>query len=392
LIIIFPAKKYNWFKKEKLRLVKRLLAIVLLLCVLLIIAVTTFWVGPGVYSNALSPYGTTTENQQSGEASGLFWLLEHFTDSNSLSAETSVADSAVTELAISLTENLNSDYEKMSAIYDWVTENIAYDLDKAKDVTAYGSGAKYLLENNRGVCHDYAELTLELLKTVGIEASYVKGEVTVSSGKTELHAWNNVIIGEQHYALDTTWGAGFILKDGSGFLQKPRRLYLTTPEELALLHSDPDYKQLREQEYSRLTSAAEPVVHIPAEEALLLQIINEDRWNINLPPFSSEIRLDDLARSHAVRLAEEVCAGEEFSLDPLSSELNRRAGDMNIKSAAIYGLIYWFNQPFANEELIGKIRAEQAENISSEKWESIVVSIVSKGELIVIVNIYLEYF
>ncbi len=371
---------------------KRLLAIVILLCVLLIIASTTYWVGPGVYSNALSPNGTTADNRQSGEASDLFWLLEHFTDSNNLSAGSSVADSEVTELALSLTENHGSDYEKMVAIYDWVTENMAYDLDKAKNVTAYGFGAQYLLENKRGVCHDYAELTLALLKAVGIEASYVKGEVSVSPGKTELHAWNNVTIGEQHYALDTTWGAGFILEDGSGFLQKPRRLYLTTPEELALLHSDPDYKQLREQEYSRLISVAEPVIHLPAEEALLLQTINEHRWSINLPPFSSEIRLDDLARSHAVRLAEEVCAGEEFSLDPLSNELNRRAGDLNIKTAAIHGLIYWFNQPLVNEELIGKITAEQIENLGSEKWESIVVSIVSKGELIVIVNIYLEYF
>ena len=207
-----------------------------------------------------------------------------------------------------------------------------------------------------------------------------------------MHAWNNVVIGEQRYALDTTWGAGFIVEDGSEFIQKSRRLYLTSPEELALLHSDPDYKQLREQEYSRLISAAEPVVYLPAEEALLLQTINEHRWSMNLPPFYSEIRLDDLARSHAVRLAEEICAGEEFSLDPLSSELNLRSGDMKIKTAAIHGLVYWFNQPFVSEELFGKIRTEQAENISSEKWKSIVVSSVSKGELIVILNIYLEYF
>lgn len=371
---------------------KRLLAIVILLCVLLIIAATTYWVGPDVYNNALSPNGITTENQQPGDISGWLQVLDYLTGSSNSPAGTSVADSAVTELALSLTENLGSDYEKMVAIYDWVTENMAYDLDKAKDVTAYGFGAKYLLENKRGVCHDFAELTLALLKAVGIEASYVKGEVNTSSGKTELHAWNNVTIGEQHYALDTTWGAGFILEDGSGFLQKPRRLYLTTPEELFLLHSDPDYKQLREQEYSRLISAAEPVIYLSAEEALLLQTINEYRWSINLPPFSSEIRLDDLARSHAVRLAEEVCAGEEFFLDPLSSDLNHRAGDMNIKTAGIYGLIYWFNQPFVNEEFIGKITAEQIENIGSEKWKSIVVSTVRKGELIVIVNIYLEYF
>lgn len=371
---------------------KRLLAMVLLLSVLLIIAATNFWVGPGAYSKALSSYGIKAENQQSGEDYGWLWLLDIFTDSSNSLAGSSVADSAVTGLALSLTENLGSDYEKMAAIYDWVTENMAYDLDKAKDVTAYGSGAKYLLENKRGVCHDFAELTLALLKAVDIEASYVKGEVNVSPGKTELHAWNNVIIGEQRYALDTTWGAGFILEDGSGFLQKPRRIYITTPEELALLHSDPDYKQLREQEYSRLISAAEPVIYLPAEEALLLQTMNENRWSMNLPPFYTEIRLNDLAFSHAVRLAEEICAGEEFSLDSLSSELNRRAGDMKIKSAAIYGLIYWFNQPFVSEELIGKITVEQAENISSEKWKSIAVSAVRKGELIVILNIYLEYF
>jgi hypothetical protein len=372
--------------------VKRLLVVVVLLSILLVIAVTTFFIGPDAYSIALPPNVLEAEDLQSGEDSGWLGLLEYFAGFSNSSAGSSVGNFAVTELALSLTENLGSDYEKMAAIYDWVTENMAYDLDKAKDVTAYGSGAEYLLENKRGVCHDYAELTLALLKAVGIEASYVKGEVNVSSGKTELHAWNNVIIGEQRYALDTTWGAGFILADGSGFLQKPRRIYLTTPEELALLHSDPDYKMLREQEYSRLISAAAPVVHLPAEEILLLQAINEDRWSMNLPYFHSETRLDDLARSHAVRLAEEICAGEEFTLDPLSSELNRRAGDLEIKSAAIHGLIYWFNQPLDSEELIGKITAEQAEHISSEKWKSITVSAVNKGELIVIVNIYLQYF
>jgi hypothetical protein len=375
-----------------LRLVKKLLAIVLLLSILLIIAATNFLVGPEASSNALSPYGIKAENQQSGEDSGWFQLVKYFTGNSNSGTESSSADSAVTELALSLTENLGSDYEKMVAIYDWVTENMAYDLDKAKDLNAYGSGAQYLLENKRGVCHDYAELTMALLNAVGIEASYIKGEVNVSPGKTELHAWNNAIIGEQHYALDTTWGAGFILEDGSGFLQKPRRIYLTTPEELALLHSDPDYKLLREQEYSRFISAAEPVVHLSTEEALLLQTINEDRWSMSLPPFNSEMRLDDLVRSHAVRMAEEICAGEDFSLDSLSSDLNRRAGDLNIKSAAVYGLIYWFTQPLVSEELIDKTTAEQAENIGSEKWKSAAVSIVRKGELIVIVNIYLEYF
>ncbi|MDZ4132710.1 MAG: transglutaminase-like domain-containing protein, partial [Dethiobacteria bacterium] len=161
---------------------KRLLAIVLLLCVLLIIAATTFWVGPDAYSSALLPYGLTADKQQSGEASGWLSFLEYFMSGNNSSTGDSVADTALAELALSLTENLDSDYEKMSAIYDWVTENIAYDLDKAKDVTAYGSGAKYLLENKRGVCHDYAELTLALLQAIGIEASYVKGEVNVSPG------------------------------------------------------------------------------------------------------------------------------------------------------------------------------------------------------------------
>jgi hypothetical protein len=375
-----------------LRLVKKLLAIVLLLSILLIIAATNFLVGPEASSNALSPYGIKTENQQSGEDSGWFRMVKYFTGNSNSCTESSSADSAVTELALSLTENLGSDYEKMVAIYDWVTENMAYDLDKAKDLNAYGSGAQYLLENKRGVCHDYAELTMALLNAVGIEASYIKGEVNVSPGKTELHAWNNAVIGEQRYALDATWGAGFILEDGSGFLQKPRRIYLTTPEELALLHSDPDYKLLREQEYSRFISAAEPVVHLSTEEALLLQTINEDRWSMSLPPFNSEMRLDDLVRSHAVRMAEEICAGEDFSLDSLSSDLNRRAGDLNIKSAAVYGLIYWFTQPLVSEELIDKTTAEQAENIGSEKWKSAAVSIVRKGELIVIVNIYLEYF
>jgi hypothetical protein len=242
-------------------------------------------------------------------------------------------------------------------------------LNKAENLTDYGSGALYALENRSGVCHDYAELTKALLLAVGIEATYERGDVLVSAGEYELHAWNEAIIGGTRYALDTTWGSGFMLENGSEHIQKPRRIYLTTPGDLALLHSDPVYKQEREVAYRLKVNAVKPVINLPVEEAYLLVLLNKYRGKQGLSKLSEEKRLNDMVQRFAEKSAEATVSGLDIDLDDLGKELTAMASGLNISSAGMHVLVKWLYPPTDLEETWEQVVAEQAVPLSESRWK-----------------------
>jgi hypothetical protein len=298
---------------------------------------------------------------------------------------------AVKDLALSITAGLESDYDKMVAIYDWVTGNIAYDLEKAGNITAYGSGSLYLLEVSAGICHDYAELTRDLLAEVGIEATYEKGEVFLDAGKSELHAWNHARINGTFYALDTTWGSGFVVEDRSVFVQKPRRLFLTSPQELALLHSDPEYKQKSEKEYLLNLSLQEPVIDLPEEELNLFLLSNDYRQYQGLLPLANEKRLLDLARRHASVLAEAVCVGGEFSFHGMRDELTMQATGMNISVAAMNAYTRLLYHPGIATDYLDVAIYDHLELLTDQQWDAVTIGAVRKGEIVAIIFIFVDY-
>ncbi len=297
----------------------------------------------------------------------------------------------IISLAEEITVGLGSDYERLSAIYDWVTYNITYDLQKAENLAEYGSGALYALENRSGVCHDYAELTKALLLAVGIEATYVRGDVLVSEGEYELHAWNEAIVSGTRYALDTTWGSGFMLEDGSEYIQKPRTIYLTTPEELSLLHNDPVYKQVREEAYMLEVNANRPVVNMPAEEETLMVLFNQYREEQGLRKLSEEKRLKELVQRFAEKSAEATVSGLDINLDDLGSELSKIAPGLNIRSAGMHALVKWLYPSMSVNEIWEQLVAEQAVPLSESRWKSVSIGVVQKGDLLVFVSIFLDY-
>ena len=295
-------------------------------------------------------------------------------------------------LALQITAEASSDYEKLTAIYDWVTANIAYDVEKANNMEDYGSGAEYLLEKRKGVCHDYADLTRALLKAVGIKVTYEKGEVHPAPGRTERHAWNHARIGETWYGLDTTWGAGFVDEEKGVFVQRPSPLYLTTSEELARLHNDPAYKEAREREWQRAEAAAAKPVYLPEHEARLLVLFNEMRAATGLTPFTEEARLLAAARQSAAAAAEQVCSGEEYSLDPLKAELERRAPELRLAKAGMYMFTLWDYPIPTSEELHRLIIAEEDTYLNEAGFQSLIVGVIRRGDLITVTLVYLSYY
>lgn len=99
-----------------------------------------------------------------------------------------------------------TDYEKVRAIYDYITQNItyAYDSSGQPDSRPVKHSAYGALEEGSAVCQGYATLLYRMLLTAGIDCRYITG---TSSG--EGHAWNIVRLGSKYYNVDSTWDSNY---------------------------------------------------------------------------------------------------------------------------------------------------------------------------------------
>jgi transglutaminase-like putative cysteine protease len=88
-------------------------------------------------------------------------------------------DSAVKKTAETLISKARYESAAVTSIMLWVSDNLKYDAN----VTRHD--AAWTLQNKRGTCENYAQLSLALLRSVGIPARYVSGylvggDITVS--------------------------------------------------------------------------------------------------------------------------------------------------------------------------------------------------------------------
>ena len=112
-------------------------------------------------------------------------------------------DSVCVALARALVADAENEGEALAAICDYITENITYDDDKAtelKDVTGYLPDPDATLAAGSGICFDYASLGAAMLRSQGIPAQIVTGNV---SPDNIYHAWIMVYI-------DGTWTSALI--------------------------------------------------------------------------------------------------------------------------------------------------------------------------------------
>lgn len=142
------------------------------------------------------------------------------------------------------------DYDKVSAIYQYVTSNIKYDHYMASlsgmDRINYSDGVPYPTEVNfaltykKGVCFNYSLLFKELCCAFGVNCYYAGG---TAGGP---HAWNIVEVDGTYYQVDPTWDAGKRPEQYRYFLISDRTMArdhtLDTPDYLYRLPSCPfDY-------------------------------------------------------------------------------------------------------------------------------------------------------
>jgi hypothetical protein len=99
----------------------------------------------------------------------------------------------IDNLARELAKGKAGDYEKARAIYKWITKNIKYDYNKAKEIAVktqgMESGTIICYETRKGICFDYSSLFISMCRANGIKVRLVTG-LGYSGLAWGDHAWN----------------------------------------------------------------------------------------------------------------------------------------------------------------------------------------------------------
>ncbi len=283
-----------------------------------------------------------------------------------------------------LTAGSENQYEAMARVYDWVIHNIDYDIEKYKLKMPYHVDPVKTLQTKKGICQDYAQLTQQLLLASGIDAQVKTGKVITASG-SELHAWNEVSADGVLYALDATWGAGFLSPDVNQFIRRPTRLFLTSPEELQKMHRNPDYLQEQHQELMKIEARKAAPEFLSGHEEKLSTLVNSKRRQSNAGELSHKDDLKKEARRLAEEAADKVIAQLDWSLDLNTSmkRLNAKSHRVSTLSANVY--VYWGFQPAAPEEIFNELTSQKQnlEYILSKDFNSLGFGVVQRGDLII---------
>jgi len=119
------------------------------------------------------------------------------------------AESRVVAQSNDLCEGLETDGEKIWAIYEFCVRQIQYDYIFAiQPKKSYLSDVDSVLDARRGICFDYAALMASMLRAQGIPAKLVIGYADQS-----YHAWTTVLLDGQWYRFDPTFVSASITVD-----------------------------------------------------------------------------------------------------------------------------------------------------------------------------------
>lgn len=172
----------------------------------------------------------------------LFLLFSH-----SAKTQTDLAS-----LSESLVKNSRSEKEKVTAIFRWITENIAYTtFTKQQKKNKYYVAepdddgplkplnervAEMVLKKRTAFCDGYARLFTSLCDQAGIRSEIICGYANGGLGRQETkfgvnHYWNAVWLDGKWQLLDATWASGYIsMRSGEFVKDYNGQYFLASPE------------------------------------------------------------------------------------------------------------------------------------------------------------------
>ena len=118
-------------------------------------------------------------------------------------------------LAHHLCDDLDTDSQKVNAIYNWVTHQIDYDVKSIHRAKLRSDKPNQVLKRGKTICGGYADLITAMCNEVGVRAltiiGYYKDWKFDEGDKFFIpnHAWNAVMLDNKWEYLDATAGAGY---------------------------------------------------------------------------------------------------------------------------------------------------------------------------------------
>ena len=107
-------------------------------------------------------------------------------------------DSAAVSLGIDLSNDSSDDLNFVTNVYEYVTENISYDNDKAANISVnYIPDVDATLEAKTGICFDYASVMSAMLRSQSVPT-----KLEVGYSGTAYHAWISVYLAETGWVDD----------------------------------------------------------------------------------------------------------------------------------------------------------------------------------------------
>lgn len=171
---------------------------------------------------------------------------------------------APAELVRQVTASCQTDRQKVTAIFRWITSNISYNVraagknrrspfiyDEPDDTAAILKPlnqrvAETVLRRKMAVCDGYARLFKTMCDHAGIPSEVIAGYAKTNGNtrRTKFgsnHTWNAVYIDSAWYLLDATWASGFTTYIGDEFIREyDNKYFLSSPGQFILDHYPED--------------------------------------------------------------------------------------------------------------------------------------------------------
>jgi len=164
-------------------------------------------------------------------------------DKHALAAPPAV-ETSVEKLAAYLGEGRLTEEEKARAIFRWITDRVAYDVEGFLKGNYPDPSPENVLRTRLAVCEGYARLFNALAQEVGLESELVAGRSKgygfsseeAAQKKQADHAWNAVKLDGKWRLVDSTWGAGGMGPEKKFLKRFNEHWFSTRPEQFIYDH------------------------------------------------------------------------------------------------------------------------------------------------------------